>query len=48
MAVQRSLCHLGMNAFTSVFGGAAACAIFSVGIPRDDKWHACLASGDAR
>jgi hypothetical protein len=43
MAVQRSLCHLGMNAFTSVFGGAAACAIFNVGIPRDDRWNACLA-----
>lgn len=43
MAVQRSLCHLGMNAFTSVSGGAAACAIFIVGIPRDDRWNACLA-----
>lgn len=44
MVVHRRLCHLGLNALTSVFGGAAACAIFNVGIPRDDRWDAaCLA-----
>jgi len=48
MVVRTRLCHLGMNAFTSVFGGAAACAIFSVGIPRDDRLWTERVPGDAR